>query len=172
MGQATGLAWIRVVKRFLLPNYIIYLIIFMIHLLNMGFVYHFPLLGDEIWLVSPWDYSAYKIFCYTFPLHWKYVLNPEPHWNFLWPSPYVSFGGALWSPEMFLYLIEIKSGFHFTFLKCIEQVHFLFKFLRGRIPALCVPRIQTEPCQNIPVVFHRADQCVHEILVVACVFCG
>lgn len=85
----------------------------------------------------------------------------------------MSFGGALWSPEMFSYLIEIKSGFHFTFLKKhIEQVNFLFKFLRGMIPGLCVPRIPTEPCQDIPVVFHGADQCAHEILVVARVFCG
>lgn len=72
---------------------------------------------------------------------------------------------------MFSCLIEIKSGFHFT-VSHIEQVNFLFEFLRGMTPGLCVPRIQTEPCQNIPVVFHGEDHCVHEILVVACVFRG
>lgn len=64
VGQATGLAWSRRVKWCLLPEYIIHLIIFMIHL-TIGFVYHFPLLGNERWLVSPLGYLAYKIFCHT-----------------------------------------------------------------------------------------------------------
>lgn len=74
--------------------------------------------------------------------------------------------------KCFSCLIEIKSGFHFAFLKHIEQVNFLFEFLRGMTPGRRVPRIQTWSCQDIPVVFHGADQCVHEILVVACAFRG
>lgn len=124
VGQATGLAWSRRVKWCLLPEYIIHLIIFMIHL-TIGFVYHFPLLGNERWLVSPLGYLAYKIFCHTVHFALKNTFKILNHIGiFLWPFPYVSFGGALWSPEMFLYLIEIKSGFHFTFLNILSKLIF------------------------------------------------